>query len=638
MTTAKKCFIIIILLSLINSIFAQTTDNDSPIIINSTEMELFFDEYISLQMAESNIAGVTVSVVKDKQIILQKGYGYADIDNNIAVDSQNTVFILGSLSKLITWTAVMQLVEQGKLDLEADINKYLDFVIPDTFAEPITLKHLMSHNSGFEDIKYGQMAVNSRQLAPLEDWVKTHIPERVFAPGRYIAYGNYTTTLAGYIIESVTGMDFNDYIEQNILQPLNMTSSTFQQPLPENIELNMSNAYLYSKDKFQATRDFNVSANVAPAGALHSTASDMANFMLAHLNEGQFEDASILKSSTISTMHTQSFSHDPYVNGMAHGFWELDMNGQNIIGHAGSHFIFNSILLLYPDHDLGIFIATNSQGGSEFIGSNYLPFLETFTNRFFPQDNQIIATQLGQESQFKRYCGSYFMTLNRSDSTPEKLTAMIMSIKIDADGSGLIINMPNGKLHFNMVAPLIFQEATSGQYLAFEQDDNHRIVSASYSPYPLTALIKSEWYETASFNLLLLVFCIVILISFPISALIRRLLGNKSTFEDRVSIEQVGRWLVNLTTIFVLLFLILAFTSLFNIYKLYVGALPVWNIVILLSYLISIISFALVLFTVIAWIRKLETIAFRIHYTLAAISSMGFVWFIYFWNLLGTKL
>ena len=114
-------------------------------------MEAFLDKLLGREMEKHHIAGAAVSVVKDGKLFFAKGYGYADLENGIPVDPEQTIFRIGSVAKLFTWTAVMQLVEQGKLDLDADINTYLDFRIPDTYPQPITLKHLLTHTSGFED-------------------------------------------------------------------------------------------------------------------------------------------------------------------------------------------------------------------------------------------------------------------------------------------------------------------------------------------------------------------------------------------------------------------------------------------------------------------------------------------------------
>jgi CubicO group peptidase (beta-lactamase class C family) len=147
------------------------------------ELEAFLDEELGREMEKHHIAGAAVSVVKDGKLYFAKGYGSADLENGIPVDPEQTVFRIGSLAKLFTWTAVMQLAEQGKLDLDADINTYLDFRIPDTYPQPITLKHLMTHTPGFEDRYYERLASDPNDLLPPREWLVSHMPARVRPPG-----------------------------------------------------------------------------------------------------------------------------------------------------------------------------------------------------------------------------------------------------------------------------------------------------------------------------------------------------------------------------------------------------------------------------------------------------------------------
>src|SRR5215204_3135767 len=143
------------------------------------EMEAFMDEELAKEMEKHHIAGAAVSVVKDGELFFAKGYGDADLENGIPVDPKRTNFRIGSLAKLFTWTAVMQLAKQGKLDLDADINTYLDFRIPDTYPQPITLKHLMTHTAGFEDRYFERLAWDPDDMLPPREWLVSHMPARV---------------------------------------------------------------------------------------------------------------------------------------------------------------------------------------------------------------------------------------------------------------------------------------------------------------------------------------------------------------------------------------------------------------------------------------------------------------------------
>jgi CubicO group peptidase (beta-lactamase class C family) len=206
-------------------------------------------------MEDHHIVGVAVSVVKDGKLFFAKGYGYADLENNIRVDPEATLFKLGSLTKLFTWTAVMQLAEQGKLDLDADVNTYLDFRIPDTYPQPITLKHLMAHTSGFEDLHAEMVTLAEENLLPPREWLASHIPARVRPPGEVAAYSNYGAALAGYIVARVSGQSYSQYVQEHILDPLGMEGTTALWPTPPELLARESVGYMYDETLIRYSRN-----------------------------------------------------------------------------------------------------------------------------------------------------------------------------------------------------------------------------------------------------------------------------------------------------------------------------------------------------------------------------------------------
>src|SRR6185369_15089245 len=199
--------------------------------LTAQDLETFLDGIVPLQLEADDIAGATIAVVKDGKVLFAKGYGYADYEKKKPVSAEETLFRPGSVSKLFTWTAVMQLVEQGKLDLNRDVNDYIDYKIPEAFGKPITLKNILTHTPGFEE-QLKDLLRTSSESPNLGEYLKTHIPARIYPPGTVPAYSNYGAALAGYIVERVSGLPFNQYIEENIFKPLGMTHSTFAQPLP----------------------------------------------------------------------------------------------------------------------------------------------------------------------------------------------------------------------------------------------------------------------------------------------------------------------------------------------------------------------------------------------------------------------
>ncbi|HEX2907929.1 MAG TPA: serine hydrolase domain-containing protein [Phototrophicaceae bacterium] len=604
--------------------------------LSAEELQAFFDDYLGTQMATNHVAGMAVAVVKDGQVLFTKGYGYADIAQQIPVDPDKTIFILGSLSKVFTWTAIMQLVEQGKVSLDADVNTYLDFHIPDTYPQPITLNHLMAHNAGFEDRKYAQMAPANSQPTPLGDWLKTHIPARVRPPSQFSAYENYGATLTGYIIERVSGLSYADYMEQNILAPLGMSRTSVHQPFPAALNAEMTQSYAFVNGAYQPQPDFNVIANVAPAGAFRSTAADMTRFMIAHLNDGHYGDASILQPETAQLMHTQSFAHDPQVNGMAHGFWELDINGQHIIGHAGSHFIFSSLFMLFPADNLGVFITANSQGSMAFLGGeNYSVFERAFVDHFFPQNLPTVTNPADFAQRADRFSGSYGMTMGQSETTPEKLASLLMAVDVQPDKDGLIVPML-GNARFVEVEPLVFRQVDDDTRLVFKEDAAGNITQAFLGPNPQSALIKNRWFETLTFNLFLLAASVILFLSVLVAALVSIITRRRANSQPVNKLERVARLVAVGVSLFSLLVLIGAFLSiLMNPYGLYTGTLPLWPLVTIFSAIVVLLALVLVGFTILAWVRHFWGLSGRIHYTFVTLGALSFVWFMYFWNILG---
>src|SRR5262245_17297528 len=282
------------------------------------ELQAFVDGFAAGQVEAYRVAGLTVAVVKDGRLFFTKGYGWADVDRRVPVDAEKTLFRPGSVSKLFTWTAVMQLVEQGKLDLDADVNTYLtQFKVPATYEAPITLRHAMTHTAGLEDGGIGYlMARSPKEIVPLAQSLAKHTPARVRPAGTSregltSSYSNWATSMAGLIVANVSGMPFEEYVEANVLRPLGMDSSTFKEPLPEALDKRMSVGYTFEAGAFKP-HGYEFVANFGPAGSLAATAPDMARFMIAHLQEGGAGSARILKPETARAMHARVFRSEEH--------------------------------------------------------------------------------------------------------------------------------------------------------------------------------------------------------------------------------------------------------------------------------------------------------------------------------------
>ena len=387
------------------------------------DVEAFLDGLVPAQLGPADIGGAVVVVVKDGKILFGKGYGFADVEKRVPVDWKTTLFRPGSISKLFTWTAVMQLVEQGKLDLDKDVNTYLDFKVPEAFGKPITLRDIMTHTSGYEDYAKDLIVGDPKMLVPLGDHLKTHQPQRIFPPGSTPAYSNYATAVAGYIVERVSGKPFANYVEEFILGPLGMKQASFQQPLPAALEPDMSKGYKIASEK---AKPFEIVVP-APAGALSASGDAMARFMLAHLQDGSYEGARILSPETAKLMHARQRGKSDQTDGMALGFYEESRNGHRIIGHGGDTNWFHSDLHLIPDANVGFFVSYNSGGNGKGSGRTLL--WEQFLDRYFPWTPPAAPRVADAKEQARKVAGNYLVS-RRSDSKFLRLLYLLEQTKV----------------------------------------------------------------------------------------------------------------------------------------------------------------------------------------------------------------
>jgi Beta-lactamase class C and other penicillin binding proteins len=494
--------------------------------LTATDLEAFLDGIMPLQLERDDIAGATVSVVKDGKLLFTKGYGYSDVAKKKPVSPNETLFRPGSVSKLFTWTAVMQLVEQGKLDLDRDVNDYLDFKIPEAFGKPITLKNLLSHTPGFEE-QIKDLFTFDAESPDLGGYLKTHIPTRIYPPGTVPAYSNYGAALAGYIVERVSGRPFNEYIEENIFKPLGMTHSTFRQPLPPDLAPFMSNGYQLASDdakQFEMVRP-------APAGSLSSTATDMARFMLAHLQNGKIDNAQILRPETAQLMHSRLFALDDAANAMAYGFYEESRNGHRIIGHGGDTLYFHSDLHLIPDAGVGFFVSHNSLGRSQPLPRTTI--WEMFLDRYFPYTPPDTPTPESAKDDSKAVSGNYMLS-RRSETSFLKVASLLGQFTVAPVKDGMIeiseLTGANGKpKQWREIAPMTFLETNGQDKLIFKPDQNGRM--QMILPYPFFIGQRVGLFENSKVVLPVIVVSLLImlltLLLWPVAWFVRRHYGNK---------------------------------------------------------------------------------------------------------------
>ena len=446
-----------------------------PHTMTADDLSTFFDGMLPYMLQRGDIAGGAIVVVKDGKVLFAKGYGYANLKRRTPVSPRTTLFRVGSVSKLFTWTAVMQLVEQHKLDLDRDINDYLDFKIPAKFGKPITLRDLMTHTPGFED--------TARDLLPatpagvdLERYLKQHIPARIFPPGKIVAYSNYGAGLAGYIVQRVSGEPLEEYIQRHILAPLGMQHSTFTQPLPTNLAPLLAKGYVSAADGKPKAFEL---VNPAPAGAMTASPLDIANFMIAQLQSGRFGDAQILQPQTATLMHSQQYVAAPGLNGMDLGFYQENRNGQRIIGHGGDTIVFHSDLHLLLDANVGIFMAFNSAGKRGAVNDVRSDIFRAFLDRYFPWQPPSTPTSKSAKADAARVAG-WYETSRRNQSALRFLYLFSQShVMAQPDGTitvSTLVDSAGNPLRWREIGPLHYREVHGQALLDFVADARGRVL------------------------------------------------------------------------------------------------------------------------------------------------------------------
>ena len=460
--------------------------------------EAYLDGLMAAQFANHKLAGATFSLIHNNRPVLTKGYGMADLKTGTAVDPDRHLFRPGSVSKLFTWTAVMQLVEQGKLDLSADAGTYVSqFKLPNRYGIPLTLTHLLTHTPGLEDGAAGYLmgdepSDNIGLAQALEKWM----PSQVREPGTLTAYSNWGTALAGLIVANVSGVSFEQYVQDNIFTPLKMTQASFEEPLPGALGYDMATGYVVANGA-NTPFGFEFIKNFGPAGALSASAGAITNFMMAHLNEGRFGNVTILQPDTVRLMHSRLHSHDDRVPGFAHGFYETVHNNQRFIGHAGSTISFHSELLLDTTNRFGLFVSFNSSEGA----LARQPIVEGVLDYFYPKTPINIPAEppKGSAERISALAGAYRLT-RRSYSKLEAIQSLAGDIAILPLAQQGSIHIPNGRLRsqFTEIEPWVFQQVDKQQQLIFKTDAEGNVTQALISGLPMMALEKVRFLEQAS--------------------------------------------------------------------------------------------------------------------------------------------
>lgn len=475
-------------------------------------MEAYIDGVMNSSMRANHVAGAVVSILRHDEVILAKGYGYSNVENKTSVDPATTLFRIGSVTKLFTYTALLQLYEQGKLDLDADIQDYLgDLKIPDTFPEPILVKNLFTHTAGFEDRIMGLFAREEAKAIPYEQLLKAELPERVRKPGQVSSYSNHSLGIAGLIIENISGLSWPEYIKVNILDPLGMDNTTAFQPVPDSLAANASTGYRWVDGVFKPQPYTFVP--LASAGTMSASALDMIRFMRAQFNGGIVDGNRILKQTTMVRMHSPLYNSHEALDPWLYGFGSSTGSGIATIGHTGGTATYFTNFLLLRDEKIGIFISTNSVGGGKVMGDVTTAFLE----RYFPFEPQI--NPIAHPSELQSIIGNYG-TYRHPSSTALKLIRALSETSVKEVEPGQIrIDVPGRDPKFaTEIDPMVFQMNDSNTKVVFDVDElgQQRMFIGS----TLGSFYKLDGLDVLQSHVLLLSICLMfflwVLIAWPI--------------------------------------------------------------------------------------------------------------------------
>jgi CubicO group peptidase (beta-lactamase class C family) len=453
----------------------------APAPIDSAELARFIDPLITAQMAKEQIPGAVFILVQNGRVLYQRGYGFADLGNQKPVDPEKTIWRIGSISKVFTATAVVQLADRGKLKLSDDVNRYLTRVrAPATFPEPVRIEHLLTHTAGFDEIRPGTRAETQAGLLSLERFLSGKLV-RLRPPGRVISYSTYGITLAGYLVEQVSGLDFESYLARNIWRPLGMFRTNIV--VPDSLQRDVAVGYeLDGGENKRATWEW---YHTTPASSINASAADMGRFMIAHLQNGRLGSTRILSASAALEMHRPHATSHPKLAGFAYGFYEEFTNGEHLLEHGGNVEGFSAQMTLIPQRGIGFFIATQHEPARlrDVVQ-------EAFVDHYFPQKAAPIrpVPMAGYRDRAQKFVGTYELNQFCHTCGADRRVYTRVDVKANPDGTISITGNPEPLVE---VSPLFFKRVSGrGGGAAFREDASGRITELAGDSWLVAERIK----------------------------------------------------------------------------------------------------------------------------------------------------
>jgi CubicO group peptidase (beta-lactamase class C family) len=396
--------------------------------VDASALAAFVDSLMASEMARDRIPGAAFVFVQNGQVLLSRGYGLADVARQRRVVPDSTIWRIGSISKAFTATAVMQLVDRGLVELDAPVERYVHRVaIPHAYPEPITVRQLLDHTAGLDEIRPGTQAPTRELVLPLAEFLE-HRLVQVRPPGRTIAYSTYGMTLAGELVEEVSGVDFETFLRRNIWDPLGMARSSID--VPATLSGDVAMGYELQGDSL-APQPWEW-YHTTPASSVNTTASAMARFLLAHLQESA-GSTPILSPRTMEEMHRHQVTMHPSIPGYALGFNEDFIGDLRVLEHGGNVAGFSALMVLVPSERAGFFVVNHVEGSTL---RNNLKWL--LLERFFPaaRRRHPVPATLPPSEQFRpeRFAGQYIPLTSCFSCQPVR-AGSVLRVTANPDGT-----------------------------------------------------------------------------------------------------------------------------------------------------------------------------------------------------------
>ncbi len=608
-----------------NITYSQNTDDQK------TDLSAWIDSSFTTGLDSLNIAGATIILMQGDSVLHMNGYGLADIEANTPVNHNTSIFGVASVSKTFVATAIMQLVEEGKIALDRDVNNYLtSFQLEYNFNDSITVRHLLTHTAGLEDRNIGTAVRNEKDVISLAHYLKTQMAQQIRPAGVAISYSNHGYALLGLIVEEVSGLAFHEYVKQRILNPLEMNDSGFKRQ--DELKENYVTSYLQKgKQLIPYQPNFQL---YYPAGSLSTTAADMGHYISMHLNDGRFKGNQVLDSTTVVQMHETAFKHyEKSEVGWLLGFAESRWNGIKLVRHAGGIQGFASDLILIPEKNIGLFLCVNSSSMPEGKSRIFInQFTHNLLSRLIP--DSIVEKEKAKDKPtigvvdepLEVFTGRYRST-RHAYTTFDKLsilTGFCFELEVVSNDSILEIVEFNNKLV--PISDLTFH-SNYNYYLAFGRDtkgDISYLFSEAYSFY------KLKWYEPVKFQRLWVGSIVLILLTYIIVSAVRKLfVRNKNSH----LIKTINFSLASLIVLFIA---VLAFGLIKIDPQEYFNGLPLLiKVALIIPFLIIPLVFAAIyLLTKAIRFRELATFDL-IYQSFIVVAVLFFIPWLTYYNLIG---